>query len=327
MASPLSLSPYDAARLSAVFYRVPVGGSLRLTGEHRRDFLQRQTSNDLGLLDSGRAVLTVLTSPAGRILDVLYLVQEPEAIFALTLPGIAVETTQFLQSRIFFMDRVAVDDLSQAYVQVDLIGPGAGRILADLGLNDELVPNHILTLSIGAGLTRVLGLERSFGFGYRLISPLDDWAAIEANLLKGGVTALGEDTYQILRVEAGVPAVGHELTGDYTPLETGLAEAVSDSKGCYTGQEVLARQISYDKVTQSLCGMQLDGPVENGTRLWEDGKAVGKLTSTANSPRFGWIGLAVVKRPYNRSGVTVRVGEKDGVGCQANIVKLPFGSD
>ena len=102
MSSP-GLSPYKAARSSAAYYRMPAGGSLRISGEHRQDFLQRQTSNDVGMLEPGRAVLTALTSPVGRILDVLYLIAEPETIFALTLPGMAGETLRFLKSRIFFV--------------------------------------------------------------------------------------------------------------------------------------------------------------------------------------------------------------------------------
>jgi folate-binding protein YgfZ len=105
-----------------------------------------------------------------------------------------------------------------------------------------------------------------------------------------------------MRVEAGLPAAGAELSEDYTPLEAGLAAAISSTKGCYTGQEVLARQITYDKVTQHLCGLRLTRRAQPGGRVWApDGSPVGRVTSAATSPRFGEIALAVVKRPHRWS--------------------------
>ena len=98
----------------------------------------------------------------------------------------------------------------------------------------------------------------------------------------------------------GRAAVGAELTGDYTPLEAGLAWAVSDNKGCYTGQEIIARQITYDKVTKTLVGLRSDVPLLVGENVTADGRSVGVVTSSGYSPALGRpLALAVVKRPFN----------------------------
>ena len=119
---------------------------------------------------------------------------------------------------------------------------------------------------------------------------------VEKIMVDSGAPALDSETYHVLRVESGVPHVGHELIQDYTPLEIGLNSAVSNEKGCYTGQEVLARQITYDKVTQKLCGIKFESEIEPGTRIWVGERTVGILTSVVNY--FTLILTSVVKGGY-----------------------------
>jgi tRNA-modifying protein YgfZ len=132
---------------------------------------------------------------------------------------------------------------------------------------------------------------------------------------------LSDAEYEILRLEAGLPAAGHELTEEYTPLETGLEQLVSTSKGCYTGQEVLARQVNYDKVTRHLAGLRLKAEVPAGSSVTSEGKPAGIITSIAISPRLGPIALAVLRRPYHEPGTAVSVGEIKGT-----VEALPFNS-
>jgi folate-binding protein YgfZ len=136
---------------------------------------------------------------------------------------------------------------------------------------------------------------------------------------------LEDEDYSILRIEAGLPAAEAELSEDYTPLEAGLQSAISSTKGCYTGQEVVARQLTYDKVTQHLCGLRLEQRTQPGERLWAaDGSRAGKITSAASSPLFGEIALAVVKRPFHQPGERLGVGETLETSAQAQVVALPF---
>jgi folate-binding protein YgfZ len=313
---------YRAALANAAFYRQTEVSFLRIAGPDRLAFLQRQSSNDLNLLAAERSLVTVLTSPTARILDVFTLISEPESILAFSLPGIGAATTRFLRSRIFFMDKVTVSEASPKFVLIELIGPQAGSMLAQLGLLKIPSGDEVVSFKWSGVEMRVLGQRE---LGLRLIVPTDAADILEATLSGGGATWLTLQSYEILRIEAGLPTAERELVAEYTPLETGLEWAVAEGKGCYTGQEVIARQRTYDKVTRGLVGLRLKGDAIPGDPIWsaDDGKPAGTLTSAAQSPRFGSIALAIVKRPYNRPGTAVVVGEK-GVGVRAKVTSLPF---
>jgi len=319
-----TISPYDTARRKAAFFTPSQPGYLRILGDDRLDFLQRQSSNDIHALTPNQALLTALTSPTGRILDVLYLIQEDDVIEAITLPGFGAKTYGFLQSRIFFMDQVTLIDASADFALIDLLGPSVMEILQKLGLNRAPDPNQIQREHIGQTPIRILGTHPSIGIGLRLIVPAETSPAVHNALTEAGAPALDPTEYHILRVESGIPEAGRELREDYTPLEAGLQEIVSTDKGCYTGQEILARQITYDKVTQSLCGMKLSGSTKTGARAWVGDKAIGTITSIATSPTFGTIALAVVKRPHDQVGTILELGEQPRSGISGEVTPLPF---
>lgn len=318
-------STYQAAVQGAAYYVVPAGGCLRLSGDDRVAFLQRQTTNDIRLAQAGRAVLTVLTTPAARILDVFYILPEEAALGVITLPGRAESTARYLKSRIFFMDKVTLVDASAELEQLDLIGPGTPAILAQLGIDQAMQPGQVVSNMYEGALLQALALEPAFGLGVRLLVPASAAAVLEEFITTGGAVRLLDEDYSILRIEAGLPAAGAELSEDYTPLEAGLLPAISSTKGCYTGQEVVARQLTYDKVTQHLCGLRLENRTRPGERLWAmDGSPAGKVTSAAASPRFGEIALAVVKRPHHQPGETLMVGETLETAVKGQVVALPF---
>ncbi|HZD57192.1 MAG TPA: glycine cleavage T C-terminal barrel domain-containing protein [Anaerolineales bacterium] len=318
----ISLVGYEAALSGSAFYPQAEAGYLRIGGPDRQSFLQRQSTNDVGLLSAERSVTTVLTSATARILDVLTLIAEPEAIGAITLPGLAAATTRFLQSRIFFMDQVTVEDASGEFAQIDLMGPKAAQTLLQLGL--ERVPSEDEMAVGDISRTGVLILSQQ-KLGYRLLVAAEQAERISAIMLEGGAAQLAPEHYAVIRVEVGLPAAGHELTEDYTPLETGLAWAISNDKGCYTGQEVIARQITYDKITRQLVGLKLGEEAKSGDKVWtlEGNKSVGNITSIASSPCFGHIALAVIKKPYYEPETKVLIGDL-GAAIQGTVTTLPF---
>ncbi|MCI0520778.1 MAG: hypothetical protein L0Z70_11075 [Chloroflexi bacterium] len=315
---------YVAALHGAAFYHPRESGLLRIEGPDRLAFLQRQSSNDLRLLQAGRALVTALTSPTARILDVFTLIEDGEALLALTLPGYAAVTARFLKSRIFFMDKVAVSDASAAFAQLEVAGPRGGEALAALGFPRPPMVDETLTILRGAGTIWAVGARSLAGPGWRLLLPADDLAGVTAALSAAGALPLGEASYQELRVEAGLPAASAELTEAFTPLEAGLAYAVAENKGCYTGQEVLARQMTYDKVTQGLAGLRLEAEAEAGAPLEAEGKPAGVLTSAALSPRFGHLALAVLKRHALPPGTQVLARCADGARVRGVTASLPF---
>ena len=127
----------------------------------------------------------------------------------------------------------------------------------------------------------------------------------------------------MLRGEAGKPGPAAELTSDYTPLEVGYFEAISKSKGCYTGQEIIARQLTYDKVTRQLTGIKLKEYIEPGAVLKVADKSIGTLTSVVHSPRFGIIGLCLVRKGFEHPGQELTVVNSHNF-ISAEFSNFPF---
>lgn len=320
------LEGYNEAKTGAVYFQQTTAGFLKIAGPDRMAFLQRQTSNDIRLLSEQKSLLTALTNPNARILDIFRLVLDPgETIGAISLAGRAAVTWRYLKSRIFFMDKVSIDDASAIIVQVELHGPKAGELLQRLGLPGIPQADEVIQGTLGGIQTRAIGQDGFSGKGFLLLAAAENTDKLLATLEDNQAPRLPVETYQVLRVEAGIPAVDHELTEAYTPLESGLEDAISTNKGCYTGQEVIARQITYDKVTQHLVGLRLEAPAAPGERVWVDGKPVGSVTSTAISPDFGPIALGIIKRPYHQAGTRVIIStDGKGEGSPAITSKLPF---
>jgi folate-binding protein YgfZ len=256
-------------------------------------------------------------------LDLLCVIDEGETLGVISLPGRAAQTIKFLRSRIFFSDQVTVEDQSRDLFQVYLFGSQSDILLDRLGLvkpePDQVHRGEIAGEAVIAIAEVILGEH-----GYRLVGPVSSLEAIQRALDEVGVRALDSETFQVMRVEAGQPGPSGELVEAYTPLEVGLQGMISNTKGCYTGQEVIARQITYDKVSKSLVGVKLDELAAAGTKIQVDDKAAGTLTSVVQSPRFGWIGLAVVRRQYGNVGTRLAVIGKDGASTQGEVAPLPF---
>ena len=313
------LTGYQDALEGAAFLRIENPGYLRISGGDRVDFLQRQTTNDVRLLDSTRTLTTVLTSSTARILDVLKLLGEGDHIDILTLSGRAESTASFLRSRIFFNDDVTLDDLSQDYVQIALEGPLAADILQSFDVNAPVFGEVSLGDLKGSSVT-VIGQSSINRIGFSLLVTGIDSDSVVSALKNAGAIHVSEEIYDVLRIEAGIPGPNGELTDDFTPLEIGLQDlAISLTKGCYTGQEIIARQVNYDKITRKLVGLRLDAPVDAGAQVRADGKPAGRITSVASSPRFGEIALGILKRPFDQAGTQVMIGD-----IQAEVAELPF---
>lgn len=298
-------------------------GYLRISGPDRLAFLQRQTTNDIGLLSPDHPLITVLTSPAGRILDVLWVIDEGDETYGvLTLPGKGDQTAEFLNSRIFFMDKVSIKNKSDELLQFDLFGDGTSDLLQELGVPHDLGENHLISVNLAEVPVRILTHHK---MGPRFLVPGEHEDQVTAFLEKKNSQQLSAEDYEILRVESGIPAAGHELVEDYTPLEIGFRWAISDNKGCYTGQEVIARQVNFDKVTRQLVGLTIEGTPHTGDTLYaqENNQPAGKITSLALSPRLGVIALAIIKRPFHREGTEMSLNNGDQV-LKAVTHALPF---
>lgn len=295
---------YRALASGAALQLRPQFGILLLGERDRADFLQRMTTNDIVRLQPGQAALTVLTSPVARIDAVFSVLGRQDDLMLLTAAGQADSLRQRLQSQIFFMDKVTVSDESGNLGRLRLLGPAAGELLQAAGLPQPASDDHFLEDDGSV----VLRQERYDVPGYEIIASVNAMDALQARLTDAGAVPLaGADSYEARRIELGRPRPGKELTDAFSPLETGMAWVCAEDKGCYTGQEIIARQLTYDKVTRTLVRLRSELPLSEGAAVSFDGRAVGSVTSSAVSPTAGPVALGVLKRPHNTDGVEVSV--------------------
>jgi folate-binding protein YgfZ len=302
-----TLEGYQAARQSAAFYRVPNPGTLLIRGATRNEYLQRQTTNDLELLSAARVVPSMLTNASGRILEVFTLIQLGEAIALLTQPSHGPGLAAYFKKLIFFNDQVTIEDASQAWAQFELRGPQAAGVLKQLGFATAPKQDE-LAAAASAERGYAFGIERfDTHLAFMLFVPAATATKLHAQLAELHIGQLSFDARELLRVEAGLPG-GPEFNDANTPFEIGLDRYVSAGKGCYTGQEVLARQVTYDKIVRSLAQLSTAQPVAANSAIIGDGKTVGSVSSVAVSPDRGPLGLAVLRKPYQEPGTLLSVG-------------------
>lgn len=318
MASITTVDAYAAVTTGAALQERPTAGLLVLTDADRHDFLHRMTTNQINQLALGAATVTVLTSPTARILFAFTVLARHDELWLLPAPEQTSALERHLRGQIFFMDKVKVRNASETLRRCRLIGPRAEQVLANVGFAvATLADDHWLEQEGDV----ILQQRRFDAPGFEIIAPQARYSALLTRLTDAGATLLTDATaYESYRIEQGRPLAGHELTDEFNPLEAGLAWTCADNKGCYTGQEIIARQITYDKITKSLVGLRSEQLLSAGAELTVEGRAVGTVTSAVSSVGLqAPIALAIVKRPYQETG-TILTSNNQPV----EVVALPF---
>jgi len=312
---------YASALERTVIADERTAGRIFMRGRDRAALLHRLSTNDIERLKPGEGTLTVLTTPIGRIIDLLTVHALDDALLIVTSPDQGPPVFGHLRRNIFFNDQVTLEAAGRTHAQMALYGPKAACLIAELTGAAIDLPLHGITTTVIAGVRLLIARRKPIGGdSFTLYIPSDGYDAVYAALLTSA-TPIDSDTLDVLRIEQGYGAFGRELSQEYIPLETGLLDAVSFSKGCYVGQEIIARMESRGRLAKRLCGLQLSQPVTPPAKLVCDGRDAGDLTSAAVSPRFGPIALAYVRTAYAEPGTVVGV---EGTGVTGTVVELPF---
>ncbi|MFN3978813.1 MAG: YgfZ/GcvT domain-containing protein [Caldilinea sp.] len=309
-----SPSAYNALVQHAAVWGPFPADVLMLADADRVDFLQRMTTNDIKRLRPSESCVTVLTSPTAKIVHVFTVMADTDILWLLPAPGEGAALERHLRGQIFFMDKVRVSRPDTPFSRLRVVGPHSAQVIETAGI-PSLPALDGSWLRIGESF--VLRQDVYDLPGYELLVP---FASVEEWRSRLDAGAFDEATYTARRIELGRPAPGAELTGEYNPLEAGLAWACADNKGCYTGQEIIARQITYDKVTRTLVGLRSATQLAAGAVVEAEGREIGRVTSAAFSPALqAPVALAILKRPYNATGTAVVVN-----GVEATVTTLPF---
>jgi aminomethyltransferase len=315
---------YHAGLKHAVLLDRSHEGRLVARGRDRLALLHRMSTNDLLNLGIGEGRVTLFTNPNARILDRATIFNQGDKALLLGEPGRGKALLAYLQSNVFFNDQVQFEDISNETRLFALHGPSADSVMETLISGASALSSiHGQEGAIAGTRAYVARRKPITGTHWMILAPVTHATEIWSYILESGkphgLIPAGSLTYNVLRIRAGYPAFGRELSQEYIPLEVGLWDDVSFSKGCYTGQEIIARMESRNRLAKTITQLNLSSYVESPADLLRDSRRAGTLTSSVTSTDGEIFGIGVVKTQFAQVGEQFTIGENVAV---ATVTKL-----
>jgi len=300
---------------------------VRVRGEDRVTFLDGLVTADVKLLADGVSAYALLLNEKSRVLADLRVLGFSDS-FVLDIEAVQKDTVLRQLEKHLVSDDVVFEDLGpcdhiEAHVPAagDLVTAGLGTDVRGLALD------AFRSMPLERRRTAHVGRIRSVGeAGFSIWSPDGDLIRLWERLERLGAVPIGRDAWDILRIEAGVPRIGAEMTEETLALEVAPPYAINMTKGCYIGQEVVARGTYVGHMNRKLAGLRIedDLPPNRGDPVLSGTRKVGAVTSAAWSPTLGWpIALALMRIDSIAAGAPLVV-DRGGWDLRATIHPLPF---
>jgi len=323
-------SAYQAARQQAAFVERSGRGRLLVSGRDRASYLQGLLTNDTVALKAGEGCYAAYLTPQGRMISDLW-VYELGDVILLSVPGDVKDTVLAKLDQFIFSEDVQLGDVTETFGQIAVVGPDAARVV-DALLDDgpaarlaALAEHGNIRGSIARHSAIVTRITDAGEPGFDIYVERDGIPSLKAHLAEVNVVELDPQTAEVLRVEAGVPEFHHDMDEETIPLEAGIEDrAISQTKGCYVGQEVIIRVLhrGHGRVARKLVGLTLDGDAvpARGSIVRSDQKDIGEITSSVRSIALDRpIALAYLQRDFLAPGTAVSVA-----GAHAVVTQPPF---
>ncbi|MGA2174262.1 MAG: aminomethyltransferase family protein [Verrucomicrobiota bacterium] len=324
------LAEYEALRQAAAVLDLSFRGRLCVVGADAQKFLNGQVTNNVKDLKPGAGCYAALVSAKGRMESDLNIYRLENEMLLDFEPGLSARVTQRLEKFIIAEDAQVID-VAPDYGLLSVQGPKAAAVLArwapGLAVPQEAMAAAKLAGAV-AGEIYVTNQARAGQPGFDLFVPAAAMKETAAQLLARGGRWCGWAALETARVEAGLPRFGVDMDETNLAPEALDARAISYSKGCYIGQEVIARIRTYGQVARALRGLRLGGEAKElparGAKLFAGDKEVGHITSAVRSPRLNAvIALGYVRREASHAGAAL-FAQTPGGRIPAQIVDLPF---
>jgi tRNA-modifying protein YgfZ len=290
---------------------------LTLRGPDAAEYLQGQVTNDVQALSPGEGCYAALLNPKGRILADMRVIAVAPGELWLDLEAVAHETTLRELTMYKIGRKVEIADAGTERTVLSVIGPRSWEALTRAGIVEGAAPAPEHAWVRGAQDVVVAATD----VGFDLLAAAAAVGSLMESLTAAGAQPASEEAAEVVRMEQGRPRYGVDMGDDNLPGEAGIVErAVSFTKGCYVGQEPVARMFHKGHPNRHLRGLLLSAPVETGTPVVAGGKEVGRISSTGVSPSHGPVALAILRRE-------VAPGDQvtTGVDVTAKVVQPPFG--
>ena len=318
------LAEYAALRNSAGVLDLSFRGRLSLGGADRNRFLHGQVTNNVTDLKPGEGCYAALTSAKAKMQSDLNIYCLRDELLLDFEPGFSAAVADRLERYVIFED-VTVIDVAPHYGLLTVQGPQAGNVIASAGLELELPAERLkftTTNSPALGELYCMNQPRGDSMGFDLFVPASHLRVAAEKLFAAAKSAAGRpcgwQALETVRIEAGIPRFGADMDETNLPPETGIeSRAISYSKGCYIGQEVIARIRTYGQPAKTLRNLCLAGDLlelpKKGDKLFYGEKEAGYITSAVTSPKFrSHIALGYVRREFNNSGTELTLHSAAG---------------
>ena len=330
MTDTVSQAVYAAARGGAGLVDRSGRGRVVVSGQDRASYLQGLLTNDVVSLKAGQGCYAAYLTAQGRMITDAF-VYELGDVMLLVLPRAVTEAVLVKLDQFIFSEDVQLGDVTEAFDECAVVGPGAAATVANTltGVSADTLsalPEHGNVRASYAGASVIVTRVADTGApGFDLFVERAQSASMRDALQQAGAVLVDAVTAEALRLEAGVPVFGKDMDEDTIPLEAGIeARAISFTKGCYVGQEVIIRVLhrGHGRVAKKLAGLVMDGGTvpPSGTAVHVGDQEIGRVTSAAMSPALQKpIALAYLQRDFLAPGTAVFVGDVPG-----HLAALPF---
>lgn len=323
---------YEAARSRVGISDLSDRGKLRLSGKDHLKFLQGMLTNDVMKLGEGEGMYAAILTVKGRMLSDMRVYREKESVLLDLEPGLNMKVGEILRGyRLSY--KANIDDLTGSIGLLYVHGPLARRLLVEATGVENLPQSefgHLRAAIDGRDVT-VVKVRRTGGEGYDVYATADVlsdiWNVLTENGKAHGIVPVGRAAIETLRIEAGIPVYGTDMDEETIPIEAGIWNALSFEKGCYVGQEVVARIKWRGHVNRHLSGLVLSGEIipRKGSGIFSGEKKIGFVTSAVLSPAMAEpIALGYVRREYIEPGTSVLIKLPDDSLGEARVTPLPF---
>jgi folate-binding protein YgfZ len=293
----------------------------RVEGKDRVRWLNGMVSNNVRDLGAGRGVYAFVLNPQGRIQGDLYAFNLGDWI---CLEIDAAQTRLFESlKRYIIMDQVTLSETSDQ-TGIGVQGPQAAERLRKLGISRELAELEVEQCNFNGADIRVIRMDAPLSPAFQIVMASHEAPRVWQSLINAGATAVGSAALELMRIAGGIPAYGQDIRDRDLPQETGQLRALSFTKGCYIGQEIVERIRSRGQVHRQFTGILFEGGLpEPGTKIEAAGKEVGQITSVAMLPLTRGplaVGLGYIRREAMEAELTAG-------GSRARVSPLPFAAE
>lgn len=299
---------------------------LLIEGKDSLDLLSRISTNDLTNFRDQEVLSTILVTEKAKIIDLATLIPF-QGSYLMELHSADRRKIISWIERFIIIEDVKLTDVTINYMNYSILGKQVNSMLNHFGISMDNTLKDVVRKVMLNEIPVTMIQDSLFPAGvWNLYFPLHEQDKVENYLFSVGVRQLKRisgKTFETFRIEEGSPAIGKELTEQVNPLEAGLERYVSYTKGCYLGQEVIARLNTYKKLQRRLTRFVFDSKLEEGSLIFQEGNHVGWITSVCYSPLVKrWLGLGYLRT--NIFDGNLNVQDQDGAKNKISVLKFPY---